>query len=255
MILVDDRSGSKELLKPLKAAGLDVELSRLHAGDLAFEGKGVAGKSITIGIEHKRLDSSSNDIIQSLRSGRLSGEQLPKMLGEDGVFDYAWVVIQGQWRVNSHGEITVYKGPRLGWKVVPGRMTESELKKHLLTFDVCAGLRSEFTADVKETVKFVQLLYRWFNDRALDEHTSHLQVHVPQQLNVVSKERRVLSMWPGVGLKGSAAILKEFGSIYRATNAPAAKMAEVTTLDNNGNERRLGMATASKIVAFLKGEG
>jgi hypothetical protein len=26
-------------------------------------------------------------------------------------------------------------------------------------------------------------------------------------------------------------------------------------LDNDGNERRLGMATASKIVAFLKGEG
>jgi len=78
MLLVDPQGPKGAfLLEPLQQAGLPAEERFLHAGDLAFTGRGYGGTAVEIGIEFKRLDSSSTDLAQSLRTGRLSGEQLP----------------------------------------------------------------------------------------------------------------------------------------------------------------------------------
>lgn len=254
MILVDDRDGSKELFRPLKAAGLPVELTRLHSADLAFEGKGEAGKIVSIGIEHKRLDARSNDIIQSLRDGRLSGEQLPKMLGENGSYDYGWLIVQGQWRTNALGQLTVYKGPLRGWCVVPGKMTGDELEKQLLTLDICGGLRVRYCETQAASIRYVETLYRWWTDRALDEHTSHLAVHAPHSLVALSDFRKAVCQWPGIGVRVSKAVEEHFeGSLRRAANANAVEWSDIQTFDRKGGSKRLGMSTATRIVDFLKG--
>ena len=255
MILVDDRDGSKELLRPLKAIGLPVELTRLHSADLAFEGKGEGGKLVSIGIEHKRLDSKSNDIIQSLRDGRLAGDQLPKMIGPDGMYDYAWLIVQGQWRSNALGQLTVFKGPLLGWKVVQGGMTEDELAKQLLTLELCGGLRVRYCETQNETARFVQTLYRWWTDRALDEHTSHLAVHTPGAVVALSGFRKAVCQWPGIGVRVSKAVEAHFdGSLRRAANAHEVEWSGIQTFDSSGRAKRLGMSKAAQIVQFLKGE-
>lgn len=255
MILVDTSAGSKDLIKPLKAAGLPIEPTLLHSADLAFEGRGIGGKIVSIGIEHKRLDSRSSDIIQSLRDGRLSGEQLPKMLGPEGVYDYGWLIVQGNWRTNPAGEITVYKGPILGWKVVPGKMTEDELDKQLLTLELCGGLRVRYCETQDETTRFVTCLYRWWTDRNLDDHTSHLALHEPTSLVALSDFRKAVCRWPGIGIRVSKAVEAHFGaSIRRAANANEVEWSEIQTFDKNGGSKRLGMSTAVRITNFLKGE-
>src|ERR1035437_3942143 len=137
MILVDRRVGSNDLLAPLKAAGFDAQLVELAFGDIAFEGKGLNGTPLNVGVELKRL----GDLVSSLRTGRLAGHQLPGLLR---TYDYAWLLVEGQWRANAAGQVTTQKRSRL-WTVIPGKMTASELDKQLLTLELCGGLHVAHT--------------------------------------------------------------------------------------------------------------
>src|ERR1035437_1042749 len=129
MILVDRRIGSNDLLAPLKAARFEVQLVELEVGDIAFEGKGPNGTTLNVGVELKVL----GDRINSLRTGRLAGHQLPGLLKP---YDYAWLLVEGQWRANAAGPVTTQKRRGL-WAAVPGKMSASELDKQLLTLELC----------------------------------------------------------------------------------------------------------------------
>src|ERR1035437_8002080 len=129
MILVDLRIGSKYLLAPLKAAGFEAQLVELEFGDIAFEGKGPNGTTLNIGVELKVL----GDLVNSLRTGRLAGHQLPGLLK---TYDYAWLLVEGEWRANAAGQVTTQKRRRL-WTGIPGKMSASELDKQLLTLELC----------------------------------------------------------------------------------------------------------------------
>jgi ERCC4-type nuclease len=249
MLLVDYREGSKDLLKPLLAAGLPAEIANLDSGDLAFQGKGVKGVPLAVGIELKRLDANSTDLTQSLQSGRLSGEQLPKMLGKDGAYDYAWLLIEGSWRHDEAGHITVYQGPKRGWTPIRGGITAAELEKRVLTLELCGGLHVRHTSSRRDSVRFIAALYHWWVDTSLDAHQSHLAVHEPNSLIHISDFRRAVSAWPGIGLKTSKAVEGCFrGSVRRAASASESDWAE---LDIDG--KRFGTARAKKLVAFLNG--
>jgi hypothetical protein len=257
VIFVDYREGSIDLLKPLRTAGLPAvqaggkgsEYPELEAGDFAFIGKGENGASLNIGVELKRLDARSTDLTQSIRSGRLAGSQVAKMIGPDGIYDYAWLLIQGMWRHNQAGQIVVYKGPKRGWEPIPGKMPASELEKHLLTLELCAGLRKKETNTEADTVRFLVNLYRWWTDRALDQHMSHLAVHQGPTFMPLTPFRQTVSRFPGIGLKVSAAVERHFkGNMIRAVNAGAGEWAALET-----NGRKLGQKTALRVVAFLRG--
>jgi len=73
---IDKRDGSDYLCEPLKQLGLR-RISTSPFADLAFTGRGNDDAPIEVGIEFKKLD----DLVTSLRSGRLQGHQLPGMLG------------------------------------------------------------------------------------------------------------------------------------------------------------------------------
>ncbi len=257
MLLVDPRGGPegekvvvRDLLNPLIKAGLPAQLERLDSADIAFIGKGAGGAPVHVGIELKRLDASSTDLTQSLQSGRLSGEQLPKMIGANGAYDYGWLLIEGTWRHNESGQITVYRGPKAGWVAIRGGITAAELEKRTLSLQVCAGLFLKETNSRRDTVRFIAALYRWFTSVDLDKHSSHLAVHKPSQLIPVSAFRQAVASWPGVGLKTSKAVEKRFsGSVRDAASASAKYWAEI---DIDG--RKFGMARASKLCSFLNGE-
>ena len=254
MILVD-KQGPKGafLLKPLQEAGLPAVIAdpQLTAGDLAFSGRGVGGRAVEIGIEFKRLDSSSTDLAQSLRSGRLSGEQLPKLLGERGAYDLAWLVIEGQWRHDPRsGLITVYKGPRRGWMAIPGKMSSNELEKKLLTLEMLGGLRVRFTNTRADTVRFISALYRWWTDRDLDKHGSHLVVHEAPTFHAVTDVAAAFLRWPGVGYKAAAAAEVRFGGVGTAAHASVGQWAALVIGDKG---KRFGRVRAEKLVTWLRG--
>ena len=241
MILIDRRVGSNDLLTPLKAAGFDAQLVELAFGDIAFEGKGLNGTPLNVGVELKRL----GDLVSSLRTGRLAGHQLPGLLR---TYDYAWLLVEGQWEQNTKGQVLTQKR-RMGiWTPMKGGMSASELDKQLLTLELCGGLHVTHTHTRADTVRFLGNLYRWWTDRALDGHTSHLALHVPPTVYAISPFRAAVCNWPGIGVKTSRAVEQRFGTIRSAAAASVEEWAAITAGD-----RKLGKKTAERIVHFLRG--
>ena len=262
MLAVDYRAGSKELIKPLQAVlGADlVEETDLKFGDVAFTGKGAGGAPLDIGIEYKKL----GEMVTSIRDGRFSGHQLPGMLGKRGMYNHGWLLIEGEWRVDTDGYMTTLQfrlGKRPEWKRMPGGMRAAEYEKHLLTYALCGGVHVRTSRDRDDSVRVIIDLYRWWTDTALDSHTSHLAVHTPASLDNVSDFRAAVMRWPGIGMKMSLAV--ENWTIER--NAPRSiawaatrsvkDWSEVTTTDRQGNSKRFGELSAQKLYDFLYGRG
>ena len=241
LILVDRRVGSNDLLAPLKAAGFHAQLVELAFGDIAFEGKGPNGTTLNVGVELKVL----GDLINSLRTGRLAGHQLPGLLK---TYDYTWLLVEGQWRANALGQVAVER--RRGvWGAIPGKMSASELDKQILTLELCGGLHVAHTHTRADTVRFLGNLYHWWTDRALTDHTSHLALHVVPAVYAISPFRAAVCQWPGIGVKTSKAVEQRFRSVRCAAAAPVEEWAQITTGD-----RKLGKKTAERVVKFLRGE-
>lgn len=241
MILVDRRVGSNDLLAPLKAAGFEAQLVELEYGDIAFEGKGPNGTTLNIGIELKVL----GDLINSLRTGRLAGHQLPGLLK---TYDYAWLLVEGQWRGNAAGQVTTQKRRGI-WAAVPGKMSASELDKQILTLEMCGGLHVFHASTRADTLRFLGNLYHWWTDRSLDNHTSHLSLHLAPSVFALSPFRAAVCSWPGIGVKTSKAVEQKFKTLRSAAAAPVEEWAQITTGD-----RKLGKKTAERVVKFLRGE-
>ncbi len=240
MLFVDSRTGSKELIKPLaKLLSLnpdDMETT-LDFGDIAFTGRGPADTPIDIGVEFKKV----SDIAQCCRDGRFSGHQLP---GMRKTYNYSWLVIEGTWRHDDAGFVTTYQGPRRGWAPIPGKMRAAEFEKHILTFELLGGVRVRYTNTRADSLRAIVDLYRWWTDKPMDAHTSHLMMHQPAGLANMTDERRVFAALPGIGQKLSGVVEKHFkGSIYWAVNAPAATWAEIDGI---------GIQKAHTIVQFLR---
>lgn len=248
MILVDDRVGSVDLIKPLNDSGLQASKTRLEFGDVAFTGLGAADTILDIGLELKTI----NDLVGSLRSGRLAGHQLP---GLRQTYDHTWLLVEGLWRHDTSGRLVTYQGKTRGWCPIPGRMTASELEKQVLTLELCGGLHVRYLPSRRDTIRFVGSLYHWWADTALDRHTSHLVAHTAPTIVPISDFRQTVMRFPGVGYKTSLAVEQLFGgSLRKAINASLDEWASVTTVTDKGQARRLGVKVATDIVNFCKGD-
>lgn len=246
MLLVDSRIGSEDLCVPLAAMGLPAELTHLEFADVAFEGKGPGGRPRWVGIELKKL----GDLVGSLRSGRLSGHQLPGLVAQ---YDFSWLLVEGQWKTSSTGHLTVYRGKQRGWSPLPGNMTVAEMEKQVLTLELCGGLHTRYTNSRNDTLHFIANLYRWFTDKAMDKHHSHMASHTPNSFIKVSKFRDAVRKYPGIDLKWSLAVEQYFrASLRRATNASAEEWAGIEVVGDKGT-RRLGLSVGRQIEAFCTG--
>jgi ERCC4-type nuclease len=245
LILVDNRAGSKELIDPLEAAGLPVEVTMLDFGDLCWVGRGANGTGVLIGVEYKKLP----DLVQSLATERLAGHQLPGMVQ---TYDRPYLLIEGAWDADESGRVVQPGAFRGASNPLKGCPPAIELLKRIFTLETRGGLRVHWTQNQKATVRYITALYRFWTDKALDQHKSHLAVHAPDLdpslKDGVSDFARVVAMIPGIGFTTAVVVDKVFGSSF--TRMMAATEQEWAAIEING--RKLGANKAHKIKEMLK---
>lgn len=245
VILIDDRSGSKELFPSLKKIGLPVELARLPTGDLAFTGRGEKGVAIDIGIEFKTI----TELVQALRTQRLQGHQLLEMRGTPPVFDFCWLLVEGEPLYTAQGMLVRRNGKR---SVKPLGMTITELYKRMTVLHLCGGLNPVFTNTRQDTVKWIEAMYHALTDVDLDQHKSHLAIYTPPSLVPPTQFERTISTLPGIGRRVAKAAEKRFGTITVALAASVEQWAAVETVDEKGKARKLGSSAAMKIKEAIR---
>lgn len=250
MLLVDERAGSKDLLKPLLDAGLSAELAMLEFGDVAFLGRGEKGADLWVGVEFKELSELGDAIV----SGRLPGHQLPGMVR---TYERRYLLVEGQWRTNNEGRLLRYDRRRQGYIPMKGMPPTVELQKRLMTYATRGGLSYWGTEDRRQTIDWLTTLYHFWTDRALDEHKSHIAIYNrdvdSRLLQSTNQFRQTVSTFPGVGREFLDGAEKRFnGSTYGAAHASAKVWSEVVATDKHGKTKRFGMKRATKLVDSLQ---
>jgi len=247
MIFIDYRQGSHELVAPLQAMGLPVEETTLEFGAVMFEGRGEKGKTVSIGIEFKKL----GELVTSLRTQRLQGYQLK---GMRNLYDFSYLFIEGGLLYDQAGGL-LRKGKRNRVSSLQGQMSISELWKRIFVLHLRGGLNPVWSSTRGDTLQAISALYHTWVDCDLDKHKSHLGIYNAPSLVPISDFRRAVFAWPGIGIRGSQAVEKQFqGSLKRAVNASVETWANIQTIDDKGKPRKIGMKVASQIVEFLNGQ-
>lgn len=241
MILVDYREdskvkGSRGLWDDLKHTKLPIEKAHLDGGDLMFIGHGPEGE-VSVGVEFKKI----RDLLSSIRTARLQGHQLLKL--QD--YDFRYLLVEGEWRHDESGLVTL-RGGYGTWRSAPGRFSASELDKTIIGLPLRAGVFVWPTTTRRDTIRWIESLYRGFTDKEWSEHSSHVGVHRPATLVPLSGFRSVVTGIPRIGIKTSLAVEKHFkGSLRRAVAARPKEWAKI---------EGIGMDSAEKIGSFLEGE-
>lgn len=251
MILVDWRDFSDEpksahntlqLRKLLTQAGYPCEKIELEFADLAWEGRGIGGTPVMVGVEVKKL----SDLIQSLRDKRLN-KQVAGMCK-----DYesrCWLFVLGEWTHDDTGALVQFHHRYKSWVPVRGGMSAMELEKRIYTLEIETPLRVHYFRTPRDLVRGVGALYHRWIDQDQDAHTSHLHPHDKPLLIPISPFREAVMKWPGIGLAGSKAVEDYFGgSLRQAIKAKADEWADVPV---GKNSRRLGPKAADTLMRFF----
>lgn len=243
MILVDSREskavkGSPGLWEDLKKTNLPIQKERLDGGDLFFLGSGPDDTTVTVGIEFKKL----RDLLSSLRSERLQGHQLHELQ----VYDYRFLLVEGEYKHDDNGFVTVRSGFR-DWKPVPGGWRAAELDKVLLGLTLRAGVIVKETGTRRESIRWITSLYRNFTDVKWDKHTSHTGLYRPQSTLVrPSPFCNFIGGIPSIGLKRAKAVEKFFHGHPR--HAIAARAETWKQIEG------VGPKLAEQVDRFLEGD-
>lgn len=251
MILIDPRTGSKDLLEPIrKRVNCDVKLFTLNSGDVAFEGNGPNGR-VMVGVERKTI----KDMMGSIRSDRLAGLQLRRMSVE---YDIVYVLVEGIFRPSDDGTLQTWgrvKGQKRGAFVNLTLATKarahraqtyrySEYDKHICTLENKKNVIILRSSSPVETAWQIANRYDWWSkqweDHQSDEAIKHQAV---VSFMPVSPLRRFAMDLPGVGWKRSRAVERHFGSIERAVMASAEDWAEV---------EGIGLGTGKKLYKVIR---
>lgn len=193
-----------------------VEHKVLHAGDFSFVGQGPDEDEILITVERKRM----RDMVNSIRGGRLSGEQIPKLL----TYDRAYLILESRWKTDwATGQLMEWRytqeSNRPQWTpVMSGTrqiMTGLELESYLNDIKDHTPIQVIKTEDEYQTVEAVlALAHSWAKPWAKRHH--HVDIHRPTKYTVVEKAstiRRVLYALDGVGWEKSGAAEQVFPSV------------------------------------------
>lgn len=250
MILVDDRAGSSDMAPILQRLGLDVKLTRMPYGDIAWTGWGVNGDPLLVGVEMKTL----NDVLACIETGRFAGHQLPGLIQS---YNCVWLLVQGVWRARgSDGLLEVYKRGRGGgffWTEAGGggrHWMWRDLEAWLDSMAVLGGIRIHRVPDWDEGALWIKTLYSWFQKT---EHHSHLVMysgpglrsgpgagnvaavlehrlelrHDRALLSRPSLIRRLAAELPRIGVKKSEAVEAHFSSVREMITAGEGDWAEI----------------------------
>lgn len=246
MILLDPRSGSKELLPKFKALRIPAELSttEMPYGDFTFEGRGPGGKSIMIGVERKTV----RDMLNCITTGRFSGHQLKGMLE---MYFRAYVILEGIHQPGGDGVLEENGFPK-GWRPVQTgsiRYMYSRLDNFINSIEESTPIRFKFASNKTMTVMQIANLYRFWNDKEYDEHKAADGIHNVPRVEIFEKwsfPRIFAHELPGIK-DAAKMVARHFVTVHNMVNAKIQDWAEVQ-VPNGKSTKRIGIKTAEKIV-------
>ncbi len=173
MILVDSRTGSKELLNLIRYLGVDADLIDNLDADFQFCGNGPDGE-LLIGVERKAI----SDLIDSITKGRLAGEQVGHM---QATYDRNYLIVEGYFRRQQNtGLIETRAGA--GWRVASGKITYSQMNRFLCSIQEQADFRLWRTVDDRDTAAYIVDQYEWWSKPWLS-HRTHQTIYTPELRN------------------------------------------------------------------------
>lgn len=180
---IDSRAGSNKLIEEFEET--EVEETILPAGDVAFFGNGPNDDVWYIGIEYKKLD----DFCGSMKSGRFTGTQLPRMLE---LFDISFVIIEGICFMDRNTGALVKKVGRMSYSM---GVQYSGFQNFMTSIQVHSALAGKpcivtRTVGMEETINTIKATYNWFQ-KPWEHHTSISRpdrtkmANVPYELELV----------------------------------------------------------------------
>lgn len=254
MIRVDDRVGSRDLVKPLRAMGRKAELTRLPFADVAFAGNGPTSTRLRIGVEIKTL----GDLCQSMTSRRLSGHQIPGLIA---AYDVVVLVIEGLWKPTAEGGIVAYAHG--GWRPIRARLSYSQIIGYVHTLEMRADVHAHRTMTRAETALLISTLYAWWNGKPWELHGAHLALESPLHryrdsilLRAPDETQKAFAAYDNIGFHRSAAFAERFPNMRALCRAGVADIAavKVPARRREGRAVRIGVKRATSLWRALRGK-
>lgn len=215
MLFVDDRTGSKELMRYLPPQL--AQLSRLQFGDACWLGNGPEGVPVHIGVEVKAI----GDMLKSIVDGRFSGHQLPGLLRD---YHVVYLILEGKYRpARETGLIEIpWRNTWVAADFGARPWMHRDLDGFLTTLEMKYGLKLRKTYDRIETARVIQDLYHWWKDKEWDEHMSGHAFDISQEpvLLPASLLTRIAAQFKGIGWKRAHAVGKHFDTVVDMILAP-----------------------------------
>ena len=251
MILLDPRFGATRSASRqeraaafkglLEGFGCEVEMQQMAFGDAAFLGHGEAGP-VTVGIELK----TTQDLVNSMASGRLAGHQIPGLLDH---YQHVWLIVEGITRRGKSGALEVPRGN--GWtQMALGNrpLFYGDVEKFLVTLEVQGGMHVRHTRTATESAAVIALLHEWWS-KEWDQHKGlKVNYKAPAKItgrkadDVTQQIQKIASAIDGVGHDRSWKIAEAFESPEDLWMAGEAAWEEIPGI---------GKGMAKKIVAAL----
>jgi ERCC4-type nuclease len=221
----------------------------LPFGDIAFNGHGPDKSVLKIGVERKTL----SDLLNSIRSDRLLGHQLPGMAN---TYDVCYLFIEGIWKEGESDHITK-SGDLMKlrhftrdkhWETT--RYKFSAFIGMLHSIEQLGGFNIWHARGLRECGRMLSSLYGWWQ-RPWNDHKA-LRVFKPQQLGSnasvfagdPSPTAKVAMVIPGVGYDRALALADVFPN---PSDLMLASGDELQTIPG------IGAATARSIQEFIRG--
>lgn len=255
-LYVDTAVGSNQLEPDLLAMGLPVEMRSMEFGDVVFTGRGEGGAPLYIGIELKMI----SELVGSLTTKRFQGHQL---LGLCRDFDRRYLLIEGDYHHDERGRV-------LGATMRPmkGAPSALALEQEVLNMQTRGGLWVRHTTGRRDTLRFIHAAYRYWTDKDLDQHKSHLALYAPDLdkglLTPPTDFRKALAaILPGVSYTVSKAVEDHVGGrstslqerLRRLLAMSYSDWANLAIVDGKGKSRRFGETRAAAILRTLQKGG
>jgi hypothetical protein len=252
VILIDAAVGSNEFEDPLRKLGLPVQVTHLDSGDFAFLGRGEGGTPLLVGIEFKKI----GELAQSLNTERLQGHQLLEMVNH---YDRRYLIIEGDYHCGSNGDTVVFRGKGAPTRL-PGSPPFVVLEQRLFNLQTRGGLITKHTPTRSNTLRVIVAWYRYWTDKDLDDHKSHLAVYAPDIddelfVGVSDFRRAVKVLCPGIGDKGTKGVeaaCKE--SMWQLCQMNIDEIANIDIpIGKEGKTKKLGRKRATATWFALRG--
>lgn len=246
MIHVDPRKGSVDLIPLLTSYGsgrrVEIVQQKMEYADFAFDGHGPYGQC-RIGIERKKL----RDLINSMRTGRLTGHQLPGLFEN---YDYVWIIVEGMFRGDP--ATGILEEPRRG-KWVPVSLGRSqfmfaEVDNFVNSITTQTPCKAKICATPHDTALAVLNLYSWWQKK-WTEHKSCKTIYDPLPATVLmvkpSFVRRVANQIPRIGWEKSGGVDTYFKSVFEMCAGTVEQWQQLPGV---------GEMLATRIIKLLNGE-